>query len=240
MAIIKMGPLVDEARGKMGGMIFSRNSSGMFMKANAMPTNARTIKTYNARASFGAMSTKWRGLEDDDRNAWITTATVTTWINSLGVEFHPTGFQLFMSYNMNNFGWQPGTIIETPQVDPTWLIYDPSGSSFAILGDDGDACLALTLNYIVGPTPITNFQGEIWVTPYISMGITRPKPSWYRRVGYYNDWGNEQQFCLPFISAVGYYIPGNRMWVKVDQIFETGGQRMLFAEGNITTFIPPP
>lgn len=239
MANVKFGPIFSDMRGAIGGTIVSRNSSGPYAKANAMPTNARTLKSIAQRALFGQLSSCWRELSAEEMNAWNLAAELTPRQNSMGEEYFLTGFQLFMQYNGNIVGMNPANVIHWPVADVGFPFFNPGTSSFAIIGEEAEGFLALTINGTVMVEPLTDFSLEIMVTPYISLGINRPKESLFRRVGYYTNWGTEQTYAAPFLSANGGWVDGNWMFVRLYIIYEPGGQKQLFAETTISILTPP-
>lgn len=240
MAKVKFGTIVSDARGAVGGSIFSRNFSGPYVKSNAMPVNARTLKSLSQRALFGALSSCWRTLSEAQWNMWRTTAGTLPQQNSMGETFYYTGFQLFMKYNNVLAGLGISSIITEPQAAPSWPTIITSTSQVLIIGDDWEGILALTINATPMTDPLTQFSLEIFVTPYVSQGIRIPKESWFRRVGYYSDWGNETQYTDSFMSAVGGWIDGNWMFVRLYLVNELGGQKTLFYETTVTDLTPPP
>lgn len=239
MAKLKFSPILSDARGAVGGSVFSRNASGPYVKANSMPTNARTLKSLAARALFGAISSCWRTKTWIEQNSWNTTATTLPQYNSMGEEFFYTGFQLFMQRNMNLAGIGIGNIIDTPGAQPDWPTIITGTSSLLIIGDDVEGVLVLNINATPMLSPLSQFQLEIMVTPYISLGITRPKESLFRRVGYYTAWGTEVEYEDSFWSAVGVWIDGNWMFVRLYIIDTVSGARTLFYETTISELTPP-
>lgn len=240
MARIKFGPLVSDARGAIAGTIVSRNGSGPYLKSNAMPVNARTGKTLAQRTIFGAIATCWRQLTPIEMNAWDVEATTTPFTNSLGETFFLSGFGLFMKYNMVLVGLGIGSIVSQPGSQPSWPTVIGGTTSFAIIGEESEGWLAMTVNATPMTDPLTDFTLEVFVTPYISVGVNRPKQSLYRRVGYYTTWGVEAIFEDSFMSAVGVWIEGNWMFVDVYIIHEPSGWRTHFYRTTITDLTPPP
>lgn len=69
MAKVLNSPL-GQLSGKLGGMVFSRNASGSYVRAGVKGTNPSTIAQVLARQAFGSVSTLFRGLSSIEKTAW--------------------------------------------------------------------------------------------------------------------------------------------------------------------------
>lgn len=56
--------------GKMGGMVFSRNAGGAYVRAGVTGINPQTIAQVQARNAFGSVSTLFRGLSSSEKTQW--------------------------------------------------------------------------------------------------------------------------------------------------------------------------
>lgn len=97
MALIKPGPMVSEARGTVGGSVFSRNRYGLYVRKWSKPTNPNTPAQIAARSNLGNCSQLWRGLQEIDRIRWIDYAAGTPVTNKLGEVVYLSGFQWFVA-----------------------------------------------------------------------------------------------------------------------------------------------
>lgn len=78
MAKILPGPLGVEPRGKLGGVVFSRNRYGLYVRVKSSPVNPNSPRQNSIRASFGAITTRWRDtLTPVQREAWCDYADET-------------------------------------------------------------------------------------------------------------------------------------------------------------------
>jgi hypothetical protein len=55
MAKIKFGMMMTDARGKLGGHVFSKNRSGAYVRTKVTPVNGQTTAQTGVRAIFGAI-----------------------------------------------------------------------------------------------------------------------------------------------------------------------------------------
>ena len=69
-----VGGIVTDFRGKIGGVVGSRNKSGPIMRAYTKGTNPNTFAQVVARASFGVGASAWATLTSTARNSWNTFA----------------------------------------------------------------------------------------------------------------------------------------------------------------------
>jgi hypothetical protein len=88
--------------GSVGGRTSSRNSSGQYVRARAMPTQPRTAAQINARSRLGTLAAGWRGLTAAQRASWIAFGQSFTGMNSLGTAIHYTGTQCYVKVNSIN------------------------------------------------------------------------------------------------------------------------------------------
>lgn len=99
MAKIKFGMMMTDARGKLGGQVFSKNRSGAYVRTKVTPVNPRTTDQQANRSLLGSLSANWSGLTEAQRNAW--NGAVESWqrTNVFGDLTKPTGKNLFTSLN---------------------------------------------------------------------------------------------------------------------------------------------
>jgi len=70
MAKIILGPMVGQASGKIGGMVFSRNRGGTYVRRRAHPTTNTSPYSEAVKAAFASVSTAWGSLDAAGRQAW--------------------------------------------------------------------------------------------------------------------------------------------------------------------------
>lgn len=100
MAKILYGPMIAEARGKLGGSVFSRNSYGGYIRAKTSPVQPRTPEQMSIRAAFTAISQAWRNtLSTTQRAAWDDYAKQTPMSDRFGNKILLTGATMFLRYN---------------------------------------------------------------------------------------------------------------------------------------------
>lgn len=117
---VQYGAIVTEMRGKVGGHVFSRNSSGGYMRPKTIPVNPNTPAQIAVKGIFNDNSAAWRNLTQAQRDSFITYAPEYTNLNVWGSSQPLTGQQLYMRLNQNlaSFG-QAGIVSCIPPVEVT-------------------------------------------------------------------------------------------------------------------------
>lgn len=70
MARIKLGPVVTDITGSVGGATFQRNRFGMTMRAKPLPLYSQTSAQYTIRRLIIFLQYSWQGLTDAQRLQW--------------------------------------------------------------------------------------------------------------------------------------------------------------------------
>lgn len=100
MATVKFSSIVSAVAGKIGGTVFARGANGPYIRTFSMPVNKNTQVLQTKRQNLGYYASKWRSLDDTDRQAWKDNAALFPYTNRVGDASHYTGFQWFMKTNM--------------------------------------------------------------------------------------------------------------------------------------------
>jgi len=100
VALISLGPIVGQARGAVGGVVFSHSRSGPTARAWTKPTNPATPAQGAVRGIHGTLHSRWRDvLTNTQRVEWNDLADLTTFTNRLGNQHHLSGQQLYIRNN---------------------------------------------------------------------------------------------------------------------------------------------
>jgi hypothetical protein len=98
--IFKSG-LVTQASGSLGGITFSHNAGGMYMRARAIPTNPNTTFQQTIRGFVSALVDHWGNtLTQVQRDAWILYANNVPLLNSLGEPINVSGLNMYVRSNV--------------------------------------------------------------------------------------------------------------------------------------------
>jgi len=100
MAIIKLGPVISDIRNSIGGVTFSRNRSGAYIKKRTKPTNSVVGRRDQVHAVVRYLQEYWRDtLTAATRIPWTDLASTATVLNGLGEAHHITPINMFVRVN---------------------------------------------------------------------------------------------------------------------------------------------
>jgi hypothetical protein len=99
--LLKPGPLVSEMSGKIGGVVFARNRTGMYARKWSNPVQPDTDRQEAIRTIMGQAVMIWRNAAMDDyRAGWDEYAANVTMKNRMGEDVFLTGMQHFVRQYM--------------------------------------------------------------------------------------------------------------------------------------------
>lgn len=115
MAKLKFITPVDEARGSIGGVVFSRNKACSYAKSRRVPVQTWSLQQSFGRGVVSQWPNEWRSLTQTQRDDWDTWAALPAQekTNSLGIGYYCSGFQWFVSLNTRLY-WFLLPFIEDP------------------------------------------------------------------------------------------------------------------------------
>lgn len=151
MAKIKFGMMMTDARGKLGGQVFSKNKAGAYVRTKVTPTNPQTIFQTTARLLFAAISAGWSGLAESARLGW--NEAVPSWATTdiFGDLKNPTGKELYQRLNnqAQSAGLAPVTSVpqklEFPSDVVTSAVIDLSSVDIVVAGANADASTQIVI-----------------------------------------------------------------------------------------------
>jgi len=101
MAKIISPGLASELRGKLGGIVFSRNTWGAYIRNKVSPVQPRTSRQNLIRQKMTLMSQRWRDvLTIAQRDAWTAYAVGTNKSPYLGTKAPLTGLIAYIRFNV--------------------------------------------------------------------------------------------------------------------------------------------
>lgn len=118
MAKIKFISPVDEARGTIGGCVFSANASGSYVKSRRQPVRSYSVEQSFGKGVLSQWPNEWRALDQSQRDDWNTWAAdpAQARTNSLGQTYYVSGFGQFVCLNSRLY-WFLLPFITDPPVD---------------------------------------------------------------------------------------------------------------------------
>ena len=115
MAKIKFGMMMTDARGKLGGQVFSKNRSGAYVRTKVTPSNARSARQTFIRATLSRISANWSTLTKEQREGFNSAVEQWQSTNIFGDVVKPTGKTLFVKLNINLANTQQAEINAVPE-----------------------------------------------------------------------------------------------------------------------------
>lgn len=99
MARIKPSALVSDIRGKIGGSVFQRASSGLVVRAKSTPVNKRTATQNISRNIAFLTANAWLQLSAADRDQWVNYVQYNPVNQRNSRELFVSGQQAFLKFN---------------------------------------------------------------------------------------------------------------------------------------------
>lgn len=212
MAKIKFGMMMTDARGKLGGQVFSKNRAGAYVRTKVTPVNPRTAAQQLSRFILGSLSASWSGLTEQQRRAW--NAAVDDWQRTdiFGDLRKPTGKNLFTSLNKELIQSSQSQILLPPD---KVVIPDVGIDSADLFIGDNQLDLDIAGN-------ATGFKVQVSATPQMTAGTSFIDDK--LRVISYQTGGNNAQYSISSVYADRFGTPelGANIWVQIKLIAPNG------------------
>lgn len=212
-----ISPLISEARGKLGGSVFSRNASGQYVRAKTQPANPQTVSQQANRALFATAAKQWSLLSEATRAQWSGAAAGLVRRDSLGQKFTPSGFNTYLRayFNIQVYGGgaaptSPFGAALTPDTAVLTLFAFPVGSGKALLQVTKAASVAW-------PGSGWKAWGSLCQPP----GVNFMGPAMYRRLGTPDSVStNTMQLENAYFHTFGAqpWVVGTRLFVKIAHV----------------------
>ena len=123
MARIKFGMMMTDARGKLGGQVFTKTRSGATVRTKVTPVNPKTSFQGSVRNAFANISRQWALLDPEDRNGWNAAVGEYAKTNVFGDTYLPSGKSLFQQIN-NNLSTAGASLVQTVPASRQTTLFD--------------------------------------------------------------------------------------------------------------------
>lgn len=214
------GLLTSDMRGKIGGVSFSKNGSGNFIRRTNVPSDKKTPIQTNYRSDFHYLASCYRGLDSRSMQEWISTALQVPFVDSLGKTYYLSGFNFFMYINQALVANGFSMISTAPSIYYN-NVESLTGVKFSITTTPGneditfkcDNALAVGFTYIIQSTGV------------VSNGINYPK-NFKKIISLVGPFPSAVSIKSGFINVFG-SMPstGASVWFRVWVIVDTMGWR---------------
>lgn len=183
------GIVWSDARGKVNGLVYSRNTYGVYVRGLSSPVQPQTLAQMLVRAHLQNLTRAWRDLAQTQRDAWNALAAQVTLTDTLGNTYNPSGEQLYTGLNMNLI-----LIGNTPITNPPPTPVEVPTPSQVTVTATGGGTPALGVAWIGGSA---NYQALIYATSTISQGRNFIRPSEFRLITIASGTGSPTLNILP-------------------------------------------
>lgn len=218
MALIRF-PEGQQRSGSSGGIVYSRNRYGQYIRPRTVPVNPNTDRQVAARNLARNLAIAWRDtLTQALRDAWDLLASVIPWENALGDVVHLTGLNW---YNRCNVARMQGGLarIDDPSGIPG---IEPAESALVVTASEATQQLSVAFDdtaawcsddaagqlvSMATPLPASRkFCGGPWRYAGVILGNSVTPPT------------------SPATIAVAWpIVEGNRLWVRTRIAYSNGG-----------------
>jgi hypothetical protein len=142
--LIKFGGIIAEARGTLGGTVFSRNGSGAIARAWTKPVNPNTGPMQRAKNFFSAASAHWNAgvMTEAQRTAWRTYAAGVKWLNKLGETIILNGNSVFIQSGIARLTAGLTVLLD----GPTTLTQASADETFTVVADEANQELSISFD----------------------------------------------------------------------------------------------
>jgi hypothetical protein len=152
----------------MGGVTFSHNKGGMYIRKRVTPTNPRSVLQTAIRSGFKNTSSLWASaLTAAQRAGWTAFAQANPVPNKLGAPCIITGLQMFMRFNtpIVTYAASLGIILTAPSAGT--FIPAPNPITAIVTGSTGAiTAINITLPYL----PATGDYLLLQISEPVSVG----------------------------------------------------------------------
>lgn len=182
----KLRSLIGSMSGKVGGMVYSHNRYGDYVRALKIPTNPNTGRQSRARASLGGASGMWGDLDPAERSGWETLAAAVQFTGRNGTPVTLNGAAAFsrmnaLAMNMNSC-LATADYLDLMTVAPLAVNYTGpdvvavSNQTIAIPGVDAwVTALKVDVTNPANPRPLLANEYLVWfTTAALTPGRTAP------------------------------------------------------------------
>lgn len=213
MAKLKFGMIVTEGSGKLGGHVLARNRSGAYARTKVTPVNPATTYQQNARNELATRSQGWRGLTQNQRDAWNGAVNDFARTDIFGDLRNPTGKNLYTLININlvNSGFPPVNVPPLPSAVPS---ITATSATIAVGTTQFDVAFTAT--------GIISDAIHIWVTDGLSPGVGFAKNRYRFLRHVLGNATSPVNIWAYYIARFGTPTPGTKIFVKLRYVNSQG------------------
>jgi hypothetical protein len=100
--LVKLGALVSEVAGSIGGMTMQRSPNGTVARSKPLPIRRQGKYSATARQRLATLNLTWGTLTPTEKGDWDTFAGTVSWYNRFGDPITGTGYMAFLKCNASS------------------------------------------------------------------------------------------------------------------------------------------
>lgn len=165
MAKVTLGPIITDARGSVGSVVYSRNRTGTYTRNRIKPGYPASAPQLNSQSALTGARNAWiLLLTDTQREQWNAFAANNPFPSPVNGPRTISGFNLFerLNYWRSYASWPP-------LLDPPPDLDIPTNATLTITANTSSP-QDLAVNVAFATPPIPGTITVIWATPPISQG----------------------------------------------------------------------
>lgn len=216
MAKIKFGAMMVDARGKLGGHVFSKNRGGAYLRTKVTPSNPQTEDQVAQRALLATFSQSWKGLTEAQRTAWNGAVGQYATTNVFGDTVNPTGATLHTKLNIN-VALAGGSAILVPPLPVG--IASPAGVSVTATVTGS----AVEIDWTSGAVP-AGVTRIVEATPQMSPGIYNANNRFRVITTLAAATVTGEDVGAEYVAKFGALVAGQKLFIRIKDINITTGE----------------
>lgn len=224
MALVVL-PEGQQRSGKQGGIVWSHNRGGPYVRNRAVPTNPNTARQVAVRNAVRSIAISWDTvLTQAQRDAWNVYASNVSWTNRLGESTSLTGLNHFIRTNTIS------VTLGKARIDAAPVIFDIAAAELALAVSASEATQQVTCAY----DDTATWANEAGAFQFFYLGLPQNGGRQFFKgpYRYINLADGATPAVSPGIFAAPFPFAANqRLWVR-SRILRADGRLSEFAEVN--------
>jgi len=215
MAIVNTPLLSEDARNKLGSLVFMGWRGANTVRIHSIPTQPRTVRQVKIRAELSAVMEYFKNITATQKASWQSLASLKKVRNMVGKVYALTAANLYAAYNILAVDMGGSISANPPTAAPAAAVASATSAS-ATAG-------ALTVTPTMSGTPSASDFLDLWIAGPFQSGRRNATHSEYRHNKYVA--GNSTTVGTTGLTS------GNFYWWKVRYI-SAAGQPTAYQEGQ--------
>jgi len=187
--LAKLGPLVSEVAGSIGGATFQRSPHGTVVRSKPLGIVRRGTYSSSARQRLKSVNDTWKTLTPTQQGDWQTFADTQTWYNRFGDPIVGTGYMAFLKNNLANYSSVVGAY--PLAIQPTY----PT-TTLAVLAADPEFVYELATNTLFFSSSDAATDANTLTVLFMSQPCSNGRSVWNRPIPYGARIGNGTAFNI--------------------------------------------